>query len=244
MENFENPKAPGPDSRPADLEKRNGLIRKAETALERTRLKMPARSLILVGLSGSGTTALLDHIREIAEAKGILTIRIQALKCRSLPGLLAPQLHQTLTKLSNNEKSKPFADRALRALVGFVATLRVTYRDIDMDIDGDSEKGLADNGNLEHDLQDLFEAAGDAVAAAESAVAIFIDELQCIERTQLAALITALHRTSQRRLPVMLVGAGLPELRARIGIARSYAERLLEFTEIALHARKSGGPVS
>jgi hypothetical protein len=45
-------------------------------------------------------------------------------------------------------------------------------------------------------------------------------------------LITALHRAAQRQLPVVLVGAGLPQLRGRTGRAKSYAERLFDFPEI------------
>jgi hypothetical protein len=45
-------------------------------------------------------------------------------------------------------------------------------------------------------------------------------------------LITALHRAAQRRLPVTLIGAGLPQLRGRMGRAKSYAERLFDFPEI------------
>ena len=45
----------------------------------------------------------------------------------------------------------------------------------------------------------------------------------------MAALITALHRVAQRQLPVMLVGAGLPQLPGRMGRAKSYAERLFDF---------------
>ena len=64
------------------------------------------------------------------------------------------------------------------------------------------------------------------------ALAIFIDELQYVEEPQLAALITAMHRTEQRKLPVVLVGAGLPQLRGRMGNAKSYAERLFDFPAI------------
>jgi hypothetical protein len=63
-------------------------------------------------------------------------------------------------------------------------------------------------------------------------LAIFVDELQYVEEEELAALITALHRTAQRRLPVVLVGAGLPQLRGRMGRAKSYAERLFDFPQI------------
>ena len=61
---------------------------------------------------------------------------------------------------------------------------------------------------------------------------MFIDELQYVKEEELAALITALHRCAQRRLPVTLVGAGLPQLPGRMGRAKSYAERLFDFPQI------------
>lgn len=48
----------------------------------------------------------------------------------------------------------------------------------------------------------------------------------------MGALITALHRTAQLNLPVVLVGAGLPQLPGMAGEAKSYAERLFDFPEI------------
>lgn len=110
--------------------------------------------------------------------------------------------------------------------------MKFKYADIEVGFDLDPEPGLADNGDLEHDLQALLEAAGRAAAHADTALVIFIDELQYVEEDQLAALITALHRTAQRRLPVILVGAGLPQLRGRTGRAKSYAERLVDFPEV------------
>jgi hypothetical protein len=53
-----------------------------------------------------------------------------------------------------------------------------------------------------------------------------------VKENELAALITGLHRTAQRKLPIGLVGAGLPQLRGRMGLAKSYAERLFDFPEI------------
>ncbi len=63
-------------------------------------------------------------------------------------------------------------------------------------------------------------------------MAPFVDELQYVEEIELAALITALHRASQKQLPIVLVGAGLPQLRGRTGDTKSYAERLFDFSEI------------
>ncbi len=232
MDPIYNPYAPGAGSPPPELAGRDELIETARVALERTRLRFPAKSLMLVGLRGVGKTVLLDHIREQAERSGIQTIRIEAPERRSLPALLAPQLRQALLRLSRQEKARDLAQRGLRALAGFAKALKVKYEDIEVGLDFDPEPGLADNGDLEHDLQDLLDVAGAAAEAAGTALALFIDELQYVEEEELAALITALHRSAQRRHPVVLVGAGLPQLRGRMGRAKSYAERLFDFPEI------------
>lgn len=232
MDPIHNPYAPGAGSQPPELAGRNELIEMARIALERTRLRLAAKSLMLVGLRGVGKTVLLDHIREQAEQSGIQTIRIEAPERRSLPALMAPQLRQALLRLSRHEKARDLAQRALRALAGFAKALKVKYEDIEVGLDFEPEPGLADNGDLEHDLQDLLDAAGAAAESAGTALALFIDELQYVKEDELAALVTALHRSAQRRHPVVLVGAGLPQLRGRMGRAKSYAERLFDFPQV------------
>ena len=143
--------------------------------------------------------------------------------------LLAPQLRRVLLRLSNREAARQLAQRALRGLVGFVGALKVKYQDIEVALDFDPEPGLADNGDLEADLPDLLEVVGAAAKADGTCLALFIDEIQYVKEDELAALIAALHRTSQRQLPVIMVGAGLPQVRGRMGRAKSYAERLLLF---------------
>ncbi len=186
----------------------------------------------MVGLRGVGKTVLLDSIREAAEGSGIQTVRMEAPESRSLPALLAPELRSALLRLSRNERARDLAQRGLRALAGFAKGLKVRYADIQIAYDLEPEAGLADNGDLEQDLPALLEATGQAAKEAGTAVALFIDELQYVEESELAALITALHRCAQRQLPVVLVGAGLPQLRGRMGKAKSYAERLFEFPEV------------
>lgn len=129
-------------------------------------------------------------------------------------------------------KARHHTHRALRALAGFAKGLKAKYGDLEVGIDLDPEAGLADNGNLEYDLQALLESVGEAAQEAGTALAIFIDELQYVQEDELAALIVALHRTAQQKLPIILVGAGLPQLRGRMGRAKSYAERLFDFPEI------------
>ena len=232
MDPIRNPFAPGAGTPPPELAGRDDLRAALHVALERARIGRPAKSAMLVGLRGVGKTVLLDRVREDAEAVGIHTVRIEAPEGRSLPALLAPQLRQALLRLSQVAAAKDYAVRGLRALAGFASKQKVTFGDIEVGFDYEPEPGLADNGDLEHDLQALFEQIGLAAQSAGTALAIFIDELQYVEELQLAALITAMHRTEQRRLPVVLVGAGLPQLRGRMGNAKSYAERLFDFPEI------------
>lgn len=232
MSPVHNPYAPGAGTPPPELAGRDQLRETIRIAIERLRHGRPCKSLLLIGLRGVGKTVLLDRIRDDAEASGIHTLRIEAPENRSLPALLAPQMRQALLRLSRNEHAKDLAQRALKGLAGFAKALKFKYNDIEVGFDFDPEPGLADNGDLEHDLQALFEAAGLAAQKAKTALVLFIDELQYVEEVELAALITALHRTAQRKLPLMLVGAGLPQLPGQMGRAKSYAERLFDFPEI------------
>lgn len=232
MDRISNPYSPGAGTPPPELAGRDELLEDVRIALARIRLLRPAKSVLLIGLRGVGKTVLLDRMRAEAEAQGLTTLRIEAPESRSLPAILAPQLRISLLKLSNNAQAKDLAVRALRGLAGFAKALKLKYADIEVGIDFDPEAGLADNGDLEHDLQALLEVVGQAAREAQTALVMFIDELQYVEEAQLAALITALHRTNQQKLPVVMVGAGLPQLPGRMGKAKSYAERLFDFPSI------------
>lgn len=232
MNSLNNPYSPGAGNPPPELAGRDELREKVHVAIERIRRGKFSKSILTVGLRGVGKTVLLDRMKLDAEAAGNRTLRVEAPESRSLPALLAPQLRVILLRLSKVEKAKELAIRALRGLAGLATALKTKYQDIEVGLDFEPEPGLADNGDLEHDLQALFETVGAAARAAETSVVIFIDELQYVEESQLASLITALHRTAQMQLPIVLVGAGLPQLRGRMGRAKSYAERLFEFPEI------------
>ncbi len=232
MNPTDNPYAPGAGSQPRELAGRDELISRANITMGRTLKGRAANGLVLVGLRGVGKTVLLDRFKRDAEAKELQVINIEAPEGRSLPSILAPELRRVLLAISRVERAKDFAERALRGLTGFAKALKVSYQDIEVAMDFEAEPGLADNGDLELDLQALLVVAGQAAQQASTAIAIFIDELQYVKRNELAALISALHRTSRETLPVVMFGSGLPQLRGKMGNARSYAERLFEFCEI------------
>lgn len=232
MDPINNPYSPGAGTQPPELAGRENLRRSMQIAIARRRKGLNAKSILMVGLRGVGKTVLLDLIRDDAENTGVHTIRIEAPEKRSLPAMIAPQLRKELLRLSLIENAKVNARRALKALAGFARSLKVKYNDIEMGFDEEPEPGLANNGDLEHDLPELLEVVGLAAQKADTALVLLIDELQYVKEDQLAALITALHRCAQRNLPVILVGAGLPQLRGQMGNAKSYAERLFDFPEL------------
>lgn len=227
-----NPYSPGAGAPPPELAGRNDVIEAAAIALDRMRNGLVARSLLLVGLRGVGKTVLLNRLHNEAEAKGFATVMLEAPEQRSLPALLVPSLRAALLKLDRMAAGGDLAKRALRALGGFVQAMKVRFGDIEFGVDLGLEPGVADTGDLDADLISLFQAAGEAARERRTVFALFIDELQYVPESQLAALITALHRCAQLQLPVTMIGAGLPQLVGQMGRAKSYAERLFEFTTI------------
>lgn len=186
----------------------------------------------MVGLRGVGKTVLLERMRADAEADGFVTVKVEASEERSLPGVLAPQLRLALLKLSTLEKGKQLARRALGVLGAFASKIKFTYADVEVGLDVDPVPGVADNGDLQSDLRGLLVSAAEAAQAAGTGLAMFIDELQYVPEDQLDSLLSALHACSQRPLPIVLVAAGLPQLRGKLGKAKSYAERMFDFPEI------------
>jgi len=232
MDPIRNPYSPGAGSPPRELAGRDKVRDQAHIAMARIKIGNPAKSVLMVGLRGVGKTVLLDKIRQDADASGMQTIRMEAPEERSLPSLLAPPLRLALLKLSRVEHAKAVAEKGLKALAGFAKALKVKFEDIEVGLDFDPEPGLADNGDLEEDLTALLEQVGNAAKSADTGLVLFIDELQYVSEDQFAALITALHRCAQATLPLAMVGAGLPQLRALAGKAKSYAERLFDYPTI------------
>ena len=229
MDPIRNPYTPGAGTPPPELAGRNDLREKVRVCIERLRIGNPAKSIIMVGLRGVGKTVLLDRMRADAEACGIHTVRIEAPENKSLPAMLAPALRLALLRLSQLESAKALAQRALQALAGLAKSLKMKYQDIEVGLDFEPLTGLADNGDLEGDLTALFVEIGQAAKAANTVLVIFIDELQYVKQDQFAVLISALHRCAQLKLPLTLVGAGLPQLLSLAGEAKSYAERLFDY---------------
>jgi hypothetical protein len=227
MKSAENPYNPGAGTPPPELAGRDPLIDQAKLAIERVKRAKPAKSFIMLGLRGVGKTVLLNEFEQIAEALGCQTAMLETDPDKPLAQQLAPQLHRILLRLDRIKKAGADMHAAFNALRAFASVFKVQL--------GELEFGLssgAATGDLTVDLTDLFVAIGDAAKKRDTAVVLLIDEIQYIQKADLSALIMALHKISQRQLPVLLFGGGLPQLAKLAGDAKSYAERLFDYPPI------------
>jgi hypothetical protein len=214
MDPLRNPLAPVAGAPPQELAGSDEIMKAAEIALHRIRAGRPEKGQMLLGLRGVGKTVLLNRIGEMAEAIGYQVVILEAPEGQRLAEYLAPALKGVLVKLSRTEKAKEYVSRAAGALRGFASAFKISIGEFGISV---SEQSTADSGNLEIDLPALFVAVGQAARAAESSVAILVDEVQYLGEQDLRALIVAFHTIAQKGLPVVLFGAGLPQVAAMSG---------------------------
>jgi hypothetical protein len=184
MDPVRNPFAPGAGSQPPELAGRNEIITAADTALQRILLKRPAQSQLLLGLRGVGKTVLLNKFEQLAENHGYLTSFIEAPEDRKLVELLYPKIHQILRKLSLVEAARTTTHSALRALRSFASAFKISMGDFELSVD--PEPGVADSGNLEFDVTELFLKVGEAAREAGRGWTLLIDEVQYLSPQELA----------------------------------------------------------
>ncbi len=180
-----NPYAPGAGTLPPELAGRDEIIEKASIAVDRFREGRASRSLLLVGLRGVGKTVLLTRIARDTEGKGMIVVAIEAPEKGSLPALLIPPLRTALLKLDKMAGAGDMAKKALRTLGGFVSAMKLKYKDIAFCLDLGSESGLADTGNLENDLIDLFTQVGNAAKEKKTALVFLLMNSNMLRKSNL-----------------------------------------------------------
>lgn len=185
---------------------------------------------MLLGLRGTGKTVLLNEIGRNAEQAGLLVSRVESPEGESLARLIYPEMRKVTRSLSGMQAAKHLAVRGLKGLRNFASVFKIEMSGVEVGIE--PEPGLAETGDLQYDLPDLFTLIGKAAKAAERGWLILIDEVQYLSDADLSALIVSLHRMSQEGLPVLLVGAGLPQVARLAGEAKSYAERLFQYPAV------------
>lgn len=230
MDPKRNPFSPGAGSRPPELAGRDDVLENAEIAVARVIKGRSAQSQILLGLRGTGKTVLLNRIQLMAEQAGYETAFVEAPEDKTLAQMLYPQMLKVLRRLSTMERARSYAHDAMSALRNFASVFNIKVGDVEIGVD--PSPGLADSGELEFDLTEMFEMIGNAASAANTGWALMIDEVQYLNNAELAAIIVAVHRINQKGLPVIVFAAGLPQIAKLSGDAKSYAERLFTYPSV------------
>lgn len=230
MDPAKNPFEPGAGTDPPYLVGRETLIETADAAVRRASGGRPLRGQVFYGIRGVGKTVLLRRITERAATHDAYVVDLETPEDRSLASLLVPEFRKLVIELSLEARAKDKLERAARALQAFAATFEIKIGDVGVKVK--TPKGLADSGDLDADLTELFATVGELAKAQKRVVVISLDEMQYLSREDLSALLTAVHRANQLSLPIGVFGAGLPNLLARAGDAKSYSERLFQFVAL------------
>lgn len=230
MDPKKNPYSPSAGSPPPELAGRNKILDDAKIALGRAMSGGSVQSQILLGLRGTGKTVLLNAIEDFAEEEGFITSFIEAPEKKKLAELLYPQMGQVLRKLSNIEAARDLVNKAKSALQSFASVFKIKVGEVEVGVE--PLVGTADSGDIELDLIEMFLVIGRAAKAANKGWALLIDEVQYLADEDLAAIIVAVHRINQKRLPVIVFAAGLPQIAKLAGDAKSYAERLFVYPRV------------
>lgn len=233
MDSVRNPYTPNAGATPEIVAGRFEHTRAFEVLLQRLARGRTDQSLIMTGLRGVGKTVLLNEFAELARTANWEVVELEASKHDDgqFRQTMASLLRSALLQISPRKRWTDRARRAAEVLTAFGMSLDHTGT-WSMTWDVEPAEGLADHGDLALDLTDVLVVLGQAAQEHGRGVAILVDEVQFLRSAQLEAMIQALHKTVQRKLPITFVGAGLPQIAELAGDAKSYAERLFRFPEI------------
>ena len=226
----ENPFVPNAGYLPPELAGRDSIIELADILLDRTKNGLPGKSFIMYGLRGVGKTVLLLQIEQMAEDRGYETIHIENDDDSSICKDLAQELRRILIRMTTMDVVGAKLRKGLGILLNYLSTLNLSIGALNIEIK--PEIGSADSGNPIADIPSLLVAAGEAAKENNKYIAILLDEIHTVPDIELKALIIAMHRIQQKNLPVILVGAGLPTILAKVGKAKTYTERLFDYPKI------------
>jgi hypothetical protein len=225
-----NPYSPGAGTRPPALVGRDREIEGMDVALQRLLLGRDGRSQMLTGLRGVGKTVLLNEFEILADGRGYFHEHVEVAEDGVLAGALVAAFRRVLLTM---DAKRRIGDRVKRAL-GILKAFNLRLADgVEISLDVEAVFGPADSGDLASDLAALFVELGEVARDHGAGVFLTIDELHYVDLKTLSALVVGLHRATQLRLPITIAGAGLPSLAIVTGEAKTYAERLFTFPQIA-----------
>jgi hypothetical protein len=230
MDPLANPYSMGAGNPPPALTGRESQKDQFRALLGRLQRHRNEQSMIVFGLRGVGKTVLLLEFESIASTEGwTAPDPIEIRSDTDFRAELADAAYQALLRL---DRRKALGDR-LKSFTGILKGFKLggsAEGKVEFSFDPDAVS--ASTGNLERDLTQLLVELGETAKDHDTGVVFLIDEMQFLTLEEMEAVAAAMHRMSQRKLPVALAGTGLPQLPGLMVEAKSYAERLFSYPEI------------
>lgn len=223
-----NPYTPGAGVMPGYLAGRDEVIQEGKDSIYSLMHGYPRQPIIYYGLRGVGKTVLLTALNEYAIREGVLTFHFEIQEKVSLINDIILSANQTLSKISKVEKIKNIFEVAKNSLQSFT----LTYTAGESSVSVEMNKKLGEM-MLQSNLVELLLNLGRLAKESKNTIIYFIDEIQYAKQNELEALITAQHRINQERLPITIIGAGLPKILVNVTESKTYAERMFAFVEIS-----------
>lgn len=223
-----NPYTPGAGVMPGYLAGRDEVIQEGKDSIYSLMHGYPRQPIIYYGLRGVGKTVLLTALNEYAIREGVLTFHFEIQEKVSLINDIILSANQTLSKISKVEKIKNIFEVAKNSLQSFTLTYTAGENSVSVEMN----KKLGEM-MLQSNLVELLLNLGRLAKESKNTIIYFIDEIQYAKQNELEALITAQHRINQERLPITIIGAGLPKILVNVTESKTYAERMFAFVEIS-----------
>ncbi|AQX81783.1 AAA ATPase domain-containing protein [Plantibacter flavus] len=223
-----NPFRPGAGVRPPELVGRQSEIDLVDLMVAKSRRRRNDGGMILYGLRGVGKTVLLNQLQQNVEKAGWVTVQLEA-----RPGEAGSRVaRQSLGRgvaMAGRQMTSRFKNAAsdVRTAVATVASFSATVAGMTLKLDAPAAENRANSGLIEIDLEELVADLAGPLTRNNSALAIFVDEMQDLDSDLLTALLAVQHKASQSEWPFYVIGAGLSTLRRTLAEARSYAERFV-----------------
>ena len=235
MKALTNPYTPNAGAEPQAVVGRDDQLESFDLLLARIEAGRTEQSMIITGLRGVGKTVLLGQFRTKALARDWIVVELEVSKNDETDFRrdIGTRLRTALFQLSPKAKWTDRIHHAAAVLKSFSVSVDAAGT-WSAGLDVEAAEGFADHDNLALDLTDVLLAIGEAAAERKRGVVLLFDEVQFLSKQQLEALIEALHKMVQRKLPITMVGAGLPQIAELAGDAKSYAERLFKFPAIGV----------
>jgi len=219
-----NPFRPAPGSLPPYLAGREAELSAGKSAIQLAQSTGAPQPMVFTGLRGMGKTALLRYLAEEARYRGGLVLYGEAGDDYALPVAFRRSLERATRDLDK------IPAKLRDALAKALENIPVPVYELP---NGVGEIAFTRKKPQQSSLVETIEYLNRSAHEHDRFLVVCIDELQEAQIDELRTIVTYVHETAGTSMPILLLGAGLPNAANHLHKVRTYTERWRYF-EIGL----------